>query len=105
MTDYRGYDVIYADADEKFVKGVVLYGKTSNDYLHSNSACEEADRIDKDTLIELLKKGVLISYNGTFYTPLFFKDNSGVVEVTFATAISSSASSATMLYSKEHTGD
>ena len=100
--DYRGYDVVYADAEEKFAKTTILYGKTSNDYLNKTSACAEKDRIDKDTLLELLKKGVLISYDGAFYTPLFFKENSGAVEVTFATAISASASAATVLYSKEH---
>lgn len=94
--------MVYADAEEKFAKTIILYGKTSNDYLNKTSACEEADRIDKDTLLELLKKGVLISYDGAFYTPLFFKENSGAVEVTFATAISASASAATVLYSKEH---
>lgn len=102
MMDYRGYDVVYADAEEKFAKTTILYGKTSNDYLNKTSACAEEDRIDKNTLLELLKKGVLISYDGAFYTPLFFKENSGAVEVTFATAISASASAATVLYSKEH---
>lgn len=105
MTDYRGYDVVYADADEKFVKNIILYGKTSNDYLNKTSACEEKDRIDKDTLLELLKKGVLISYDGTFYTPVFFKENSGAVEVTFATAIGSGSSTAKVLYSEEHGAD
>lgn len=102
MMDYRGYNVVYADAEEKFAKTIILYGKTGNNYLNKTSACIEKDRIDKDTLLELLKKGALISYDGTFYTPLFFKENSGVVEVTFATAISASASAATVLYSKEH---
>lgn len=105
MMDYRGYDVVYADAEEKFAKTIILYGQTSNNYLNKTSACAEEDRIDKDTLLELLKKGILISYNGTFYTPLFFKENSGAVEVTFATAISASASTATVLYSKEHSED
>ena len=54
MMDYRGYNVIYADAEEKFVKGVVLYGKSGEDYLCSKAACAEGDRIDKDTLMELL---------------------------------------------------
>lgn len=105
MMDYRGYDVVYADAEEKFAKTIILYGKTTNNYLNKTSACAEKDRIDKDTLLELLKKGVLISYDGTFYTPLFFKENSGAVEVTFATSISASTSAATVLYSKEHSED
>ena len=85
--------VVYADAEEKYVKNVILYGKT-------------ADKVDKDTLLNLRKKGVIISYNSTYYMPLFFKEESGgSVSVTFATAVSASASAATTLYSKEYSAD
>lgn len=105
MTDYRNFNVIYADADEKYVKNIVLYGETSNDYICRAEACEEADQIDKDTLMDLLKKGVLISYDGAFYTPYSFKETGGVVEVHFVTTIGASSSAEVVLYSKEHTGD
>lgn len=98
--------VIYADADEKFVKNVVLYGKTSDDYLYTDSACTENGKVDKDTLLNLCKKGVLINYSGAYYVPIFFKEESaGSVSVTFATAISASASAATTLYSKEYSAE
>lgn len=95
--------VVYADAEEKYVKNVILYGKTAGNYLYTDSECSEANKVDKDTLLNLCKKGVIINYNSTYYMPLFFKKESGgSVSVTFATAVSASASAATTLYSKEY---
>ena len=102
MTDLRGYDVIYADAEEKYAKAVILYGKTSDNYVYSKSTMTEDERIDKDTLMELLKKGVIVKYNDDFYVPLFFSDETTYTSFTIATAISASASSAVVLNSKEH---
>lgn len=98
--------LIYADAEEKYVKNVILYGKTGDNYLYINSECSEDAKIDKATLLDLCKKGVIINYESTYYMPLFFKEESGEsVSLTFATAVSSSASSATTLYSKEYSAD
>lgn len=97
--------VVYADAEEKYVKNVILYGKTADNYLYTDSECSEANKVDKDTLLNLCKKGVIINYNSTYYMPLFFKEESGSVFVTFATAVSASASAATTLYSKEYSAD
>lgn len=97
--------VVYADAEEKYVKNVILYGKTADNYLYTDSKCSEVNKVDKDTLLNLCKKGVIINYNSTYYMPLFFKEESGSVSVTFATAVSASASAATTLYSKEYSTD
>lgn len=98
--------VVYADAEEKYVKNVILHGKTADNYLYTDSKCSEANKVDKDTLLNLCKKGVIINYNSTYYMPLFFKEESGgSVSVTFATAVSASASAATTLYSKEYSAD
>lgn len=98
--------VVYADAEEKYVKNVILYGETADNYLYTDSKCSEANKVDKDTLLNLCKKGVIINYNSTYYMPLFFKEESGdSVSVTFATAVSASASAATTLYSKEYSAD
>lgn len=71
-----------------------------------DSKCSEVNKVDKDTLLNLCKKGVIINYNSTYYMPLFFKEESGgSVSVTFATAVSASASAATTLYSKEYSAD
>ena len=100
-------DQRYGNAEEKYVKTVVLYGKSGDSYLYSDvdsaTAATEANRIDKDTLMDLLLKGVVvISYGGVFYAPLYFSESGGAVGVTFATAISASASAATTLYSEEY---
>lgn len=98
--------VVYADAEEKYVKNVILYGKTDDNYLYTDSKCSEVNKVDKDTLLNLCKKGVIINYNSTYYMPLFFKEESGgSVSVTFATAVSASASAATTLYSKEYSAN
>ena len=41
--------VVYADAEEKYVKNVILYGKTADNYLYTDSKCSEANKVDKDT--------------------------------------------------------
>ena len=105
MMNLRNYDVLYSDAEEKFVKAVVLYGKSGDSYIYAKSGASESDKIDKDTLLELLKKGVLVSYEGAFYTPVFFKENSGHVEVTIATVLSASGTTAAVFNSKEYTAD
>ena len=69
--------VVYADAEEKYVKNVILYGKTADNYLYTDSKCSEVNKVDKDTLLNLCKKGVIINYNSTYYMPLFFKEESG----------------------------
>ena len=76
--------VVYADAEEKYVKNVILYGKTADNYLYTDSKCSEVNKVDKDTLLNLCKKGVIINYNSTYYMPLFFKEESGgSVSVTY----------------------
>lgn len=103
MMDLRNYDAIYADAEEKFVKSIILYGKASDAYVYAKSGMTEDDKIDKDSLMEILKKGAIVSYGGAFYTPAFFKENSGHVELTFATVLSAAGTTAVVLNSKEYT--
>lgn len=102
MINYRDYTVVYADADEKYVKNVVLFGKSSDDYIYSAKECAEDQKIDKTTLMDLLHKGVVISYENAFYTPVFYKENAGAVEITIATAIATGASTAVVLHSSEY---
>lgn len=94
MMDYRNYDVVYADAEEKFVKNIILYGSSADKYVYAKSTKKETDKIDKDTLMELLKKGVIIFYTDTFYTPVSFKDETTKTSVVVSDSVT--------LYSKEH---
>lgn len=38
--------VVYADAEEKYVKNVILYGKTADNYLYTDSKCSEVNKVD-----------------------------------------------------------
>lgn len=79
---------IYAKSDEKFVKSVVLYAKSADKHLCVNPACEEADRIDAVTLMNLLLKGdvVVVYDDSNYYTPISFKEDvGGVIKVVIAT--------------------
>lgn len=93
---------IYSDSEEKYVKTVILYGHTDN-YVYADA--EHTQKIDKDTLLILCLKGVTINYQNAYYTPVFFKENSGHLEITIATAIASSASTAVVLNSEEYSAD
>ena len=94
---------LFIDANEKYLATVTLYAKdTSDGYLYVDEAKTTA--INRETLLNLCKKGlVLISYKGSFYHPVYFKDSGTEVVVTIATAISASASAALELKSKETT--
>ena len=91
----------FANSEEKFLKKVVLYAKdTSDGFLYTDEA--KTKNINRVDLLNLCMKGlVLVSYKGTHYFPLFFKDNTTDVTLTIATAISASASAALELKSKE----
>ena len=102
-------DHVYGNAEEKYTKTTILYGKSGDSYLYSDAegatGATEAKRVDAETLLDLCQKGLIVSYGGVFYNHLYFSESSGSVGVTFATAISASASAATTLYSKEYTAD
>lgn len=76
---------VYADYEEKLVKTTVLYAKSADKHLCVDSACTEGDRIDKDALMNLLMKGLTISYDGAYYRPISFKDETTHVSVVIAT--------------------
>lgn len=89
---------IYADAEQKYVMNTLLYGHTDN-YVYMDEA--HTQKVDKDTLHELLSKGSIIHYESAYYTPVFWKENTGYLEVTIATAIATGASTAVVLKSSE----
>ena len=97
MTDYRNFDVVYADAEEKYVKTVVLYAKTSDDYVYKAAGATEQDKIDKDTLLDLCKKGVMVVLDGVYYVPSQFKDATTYTTLTIGES--------TVLNSKEYAAE
>lgn len=94
---------IYADAEEKFVKAVVLYGKASDNYVYADSAMTQ--KIDKTTLLNLCLKRVLVLYGGVYYAPISFKDNTTSVSLTIATNVAASGSASVTIYSEEYSAD
>lgn len=93
---------IYANAEEKYVMNAILYGHTDN-YLYEDES--HTQKISAKEVMNACLKGAIINYKSAYYQPAFFKENSGHVEVTIATAISSSTSTSVVLYSKEYNAD
>lgn len=94
---------LFVDAEEKYLSKVVLYAKaTSDGFLYTDAAATQ--NINRSDLLNLCMKGlVLVSYNGSFYAPIYFKDNTTDVSVTIATNVASSGSASLTLKSKEAT--
>ena len=111
ITNWKNLDVIYADAEEKFVKTIVLYGKSGDNYLYTSAASATAatvaDRVDKDTLLEICKKGLIVSYGDAFYVPVSFKNDTteSATAVTIATVINAASTASVVLYSSEYVAD
>lgn len=61
---------VFGNAQDKYVKATVLYGKPSDKYLYTDEACTE--KIAKDILFDMASKGAIIKYDGMCYTPLIF---------------------------------
>lgn len=80
---------IFHDANEKYLRSVVLYTKASGDtYLYLDSANKTT--INRADLLNLCQKGyVSVSYNGETYVPVSFKDSGSVVTITIATVSAS----------------
>lgn len=88
----------YATADEKYLRAVVLNAHSDNVlYLDTNHQIA----VTHDELMNLCVKGLLVvKKDSTYYRPVFFKENSGEVEVTIATAIGTGTSTSLVVKSK-----
>lgn len=72
-------EYIYADAEEKYVLGVVLYGNASKLYLDAAHTVEA----EHDFVLNACKKGIVRIFNtDTYYGVASFKDASGTLTVT-----------------------
>lgn len=70
---------IYADSEEKFVLGVVLYGKSNKLYLDEKTTVEA----DHDFVLNACMKGIVRIYvTDTYYGVASFKDDDGTLTVT-----------------------
>lgn len=100
---------IFSDANEKNTKVTVVYGKSGDNYVYydaaSATAATEANRIDKDTLLNILLKGAVVSYGDVYYKPVSFKEADGVVSLVIATVINAASTASVTLNSKEYSAD
>lgn len=94
---------IYAQAEEKFAKTVVLYAHSDN-VLYLDA--EHTTAVDRATLLNLCVKGLAVVFDtDTYYFPVSFKDNTTDVSVVIATSIGTGTSTSKTLKSKESSAD
>lgn len=82
MINYRNFDVVYDDAGEQCIKSITLYGKTGDTNVYSKPAMAETDKVAKSELLDILKKGAVVSYKGEIYIPKKFADEETHVSLT-----------------------
>lgn len=72
-------EYIYADAHEKYVLGVVLYGDSNKLYLDAEHTAE----VDHDFALNACMKGIVrIFVTDTYYGVASFKEDEGTLTVT-----------------------
>lgn len=72
-------EYIYADAEEKYVLGVVLYGNSTKLYLDAEHTVE----VDHDFALNACMKGIVrIFVTDTYYGVASFKEDDGTLTVT-----------------------
>lgn len=72
-------EYIYADAEEKYVLGVVLYGNSTKLYLDAEHEVE----VDHDFALNACMKGIVrIFVTDTYYGVASFKDDDGTLTIT-----------------------
>lgn len=69
---------IYSDANEKYVKTVVLYAKSSKLYTDAAKTIE----VTHDEAMNACLKGTLVFDTDTYYHVSSFKDASGTLTIT-----------------------
>lgn len=89
---------VYPNSEDVNVKSVILYGKSADKYLYEDAEKTVKDALDRETVLDLALKGLLIvHYEGVYYPVKSFKDNTTNASVNIATD-----SADTTLYSKEY---
>lgn len=93
---------IFAKSEEKYVKSVILYANADK-YLFYDSAAT-TNKVSKDELADLFKKGIIISDTDLFVPVKFDNETTYTTVSCLAMAGSPSAMSFVVYYSKEYTG-
>lgn len=94
---------VFADAEEKLLKAVVIYGKESDNYAYADD--KFTMKISKKMLLNAAVKGLVVSFNGALFNPVCFKeDEDGFSEVTIWNTTAETAAAIT-LHSEEYTAE
>ena len=90
---------IFADAEEKYVKNVLVYADADDGHLFYDAG--KTQKINKDDLLNLFLKGLVIFLTDEYLIPVAYKESAGAGVVT---AVHESVDSAATLnfYSAEH---
>lgn len=93
---------IYSKSEEKYVKNVIVYGKSGDNYLYEDSDC--TTKLDRETAYRLFLTGMLVNYAGTIYPVAALKENSAknCVDVTIWN-VTAGTPAAVTLHSSEYT--
>lgn len=83
MINYNEFDVIYADADEKALETVMLYGKSGDNFVYFKPEMNDSVKMEKVDLDNVLLKGAKISYEGSVYVPKTIDTTGVMTSVTF----------------------
>lgn len=59
---------IFADSEEKFVANYMLFAATGKLFTFTDAAMTK--KATKDQVVEMFKKGVVVSYNNELYYPV-----------------------------------
>lgn len=78
-------EYIFADAEEKYVLGIVLYGDNNKLYLDS----AHKNEVDHDFALNACMKGIVrIFVTDTYYGVASFKEDDGTLTITDTKAVS-----------------
>lgn len=97
-------NTIFGRADEKLVKSNIVYGKKSDNYIYEDA--KNTIKLDKDTVLRMCMTDlIIVSYEGAFYKPVCFEDNTEkkCTSITFWDTKADSQPAAVTIHSKEYT--
>lgn len=82
-------EAVYAKADEKFVKAIVLYANGSKALFYDKEA--KTDKVAKADLQDLFLKGVVVFMTDTYYKPVCLKTTGLIASDGTSTAVTFTA--------------
>lgn len=76
---YRKTNTVYAQEGEQYIKRVVLYAAA--DASHVTTDAKHTQKLDKEQLLDLVLKGVVIKVDTKYYIPTMVEETAGYLTV------------------------